>query len=234
MQLRVFSVNGVSSTKKSNSRATSASSALACMRSKPATARGAELTPMTCMPNALHFGASASAIAPTPKMPTVLLCRSCAGKRCHCRLFLRTDRARQVAGQSQHRRHGGFGDRRTVNAVNIGDDHVLAQARPVDEVVRRRCRAPAPISAGRRSPGPCRRASARRSKARRLRRYRGRPWNDDRPASTLSSGKRACIRSRYWLRTGSGIASKMSRLVMRKLAAAGSGGRKANRLISSV
>ena len=34
-------------------------------------------------PSALHFGASASAMAPMPKMPTALLCRSCAGQRCH-------------------------------------------------------------------------------------------------------------------------------------------------------
>ena len=87
------------------------------------------------MPNALHFGASASAIAPTPKMPTVLLCRSCAGKRRHSRASWRADGARQIAGQRQHRAERRFRHRRAVNAVDIGDDDVLAQRRLVDEVV---------------------------------------------------------------------------------------------------
>ena len=37
--------------------------------------------PTTVMPIALHFGASASAITPMPRMPTVLSCRSFAGQR---------------------------------------------------------------------------------------------------------------------------------------------------------
>ena len=40
---------------------------------------------MVRMPNALHFGASSSAMAPMPKTPTVLLCSNFAGKRAHSR-----------------------------------------------------------------------------------------------------------------------------------------------------
>src|SRR5579885_3084891 len=108
---RVFSVSGVSSTKKSNSPTTSRSSSRLYIASKPGAGRGAELTPMTRMPKALHFGASASAIRPMPKMPTVLLCRSCAGKR-------------------------RLGDRWAVDAAHIGDDDVFAQSRLVGEIVR--------------------------------------------------------------------------------------------------
>ena len=105
------------------------------MRSKPATARGAELTPTVRMPNALHFGASSSAMAPMPKTPTVLLCSSCAGKRAHSRALLGAQRARNIARQRQHRADGGFRHRRAVNAVDVGDDDVFAQHRPVDQIV---------------------------------------------------------------------------------------------------
>ena len=135
MLLRVASVSGVSSTKKSNSPTTCKSSSRPCMRSNPATARGAELTPTTRMPNALHFGASASAMSPTPKMPTVLLCKSCAGQRRHCRSsWARTAPGRSRASASMVAMRG-FRDRRPVDAADIGDDHVLAQRRLVDEVV---------------------------------------------------------------------------------------------------
>ena len=53
------------------------------MRSKPATLRGDDVMPTTVMPIALHFGASASAITPMPRMPTVLPCSSLAGQRFH-------------------------------------------------------------------------------------------------------------------------------------------------------
>ncbi len=62
------------------------------MRSKPAHRVAApSVMPTTVMPIALHFGASASAITPMPRMPTVLPCKSFAGQRFHwCSSWART------------------------------------------------------------------------------------------------------------------------------------------------
>ena len=47
------------------------------------TLNGDDVMPTTVIPIALHFGASASAITPMPRMPTVLSCKSLAGQRRH-------------------------------------------------------------------------------------------------------------------------------------------------------
>jgi hypothetical protein len=50
-------------------------------------------------------------------------------------LVLQPDGARKIARQRQHGGEGGFRDRRAMDAVDVGDDHVAAQRRAVDQVV---------------------------------------------------------------------------------------------------
>ena len=72
-----------------------------CMRSKPGNARGDDETPITVMPIALHFGASASAMTPMPKMPTVFRKASLAGQRFQaCSSWARTNPGRSRASAS--------------------------------------------------------------------------------------------------------------------------------------
>lgn len=65
------------------------------MRSNPATSRGADEIPITLIPKPLHSGASASAMTPMPKIPTVLSLSVFAGNRSHLRsAWLRSERGR--------------------------------------------------------------------------------------------------------------------------------------------
>ena len=98
-------------------------------------ARGAELMPTTCMPSALHFGASASAITPMPKMPTVLPLKQARRPASPVMLVLIAHEARHIAAEREHRRQRRLRHRRAVDAVHVGDDHVLPQRRQVDQVV---------------------------------------------------------------------------------------------------
>ena len=50
-------------------------------------------------------------------------------------VLLRAHGARQVAGERQHERDGGFRHRRAVDAADIGDDDLFAERGQVDDVV---------------------------------------------------------------------------------------------------
>ena len=152
MLFRVAVVSGVNKIRKSKSPMTRASSSRRCIRSNPVRLRGAEVTPTTRMPKALHFGAKISAIWPTPNMPTVLSCSSCAGKRRHCRSACARIARRSPPCQCQHAGECRFRNRSAVDSAHNGDDHVLAQGRLINEIVDAGAKRLHPFQSGRGGP----------------------------------------------------------------------------------
>src|SRR5579871_3950525 len=131
---RVFSVSGVSSTKKSNSPTTSRSSSRLYIASKPGARRRADADDTHAEGLAFRrqrLGDQADAenadrlVVQKLRRPALPLVRG-----------LGAYGARQIAGQRQHAGKRRLGDRWAVDAAHIGDDDVFAQSRLVGEIVR--------------------------------------------------------------------------------------------------